>query len=206
MATPLKTRLLELRDLIQRRSIRHGEFVLASGARASYYCDTRATTLSPAGARLTGEILCELLVPRGVEAAGGLALGATFLATAVAVMSDLRGRPIYGFTVRNQAKGHGMKKAVEESFHPDGRPLLCPGRRVAVLEDVVTGGGSMLKAVEAVEERGAVIAAAVALVDRRAGGGERLRRRGLPYFALFHTDEEGRLHLEDLAEPAAGES
>ncbi|HUP19870.1 MAG TPA: orotate phosphoribosyltransferase [Gemmatimonadota bacterium] len=185
--------LEELRAVIARQSVRHGDFTLASGAKSRYYIDLRATTLSPRGARLTGEVLCRLLEERDVEAVGGLALGAAFVATAVAVVSDLRGRPIPGFTVRSEAKGHGMKKAIEESWSPDGRPLVSEGRRVAVVDDVVTTGGSTLRAIEAVRAAGAEIALVVAIVDRRQGGGDRLRETGLPYVAIFEADSEGEL-------------
>jgi len=189
--------LLELRDVLARQSIRHGKFTLASGATSDYYCDTKATILSPRGAKLIGEVLFGMLEDRDVEAVGGLAMGATFLATAVALVSSQHGKPIYGFTVREGQKGHGLEKRVEESFHPDGGPLLRPGRRVAVVEDVVTQGGSVLKAVDAVLERGCEIVAVIAIVDRDAGGGEKLRARGLPYTYLFRTDGEGNLHPQD---------
>ncbi len=190
--------LSELRDLIARQSIRHGQFTLASGGKSNYYCDTKATMLSPEGARLTGEVLFELLKPQHVEAVGGLAMGATFIATAVAVVSAQHGQPIYGFTVRETQKGHGLKKSIEESFHPGGEPLLSPGRRIAIVEDVVTQGGSVLKAVDAVLERGCEIVTVIALVDRDAGGNEKLLERGLPYVYLFRADSDGNLHLNDL--------
>lgn len=185
--------LEELRAVIAAQSVRHGDFTLASGAKSRYYIDLRATTLSPRGARLTGEVLCRLLEERRVEAVGGLALGAAFVATAVAVVSELRGRPIPAFTVRSEAKGHGMKKAIEESWSPDGRPLVSEGRRVAVVDDVVTTGGSTLRAIEAVREAGATVQLVVAIVDRRQGGGDRLRETGLPYVAIFEADSEGEL-------------
>lgn len=193
MASEMQKLISELRDVLERQSIRLGHFVLASGATSNYYCNTKATTLSPRGARLTGEILFELLAGRGVEAVGGLALGATFIATAVALVSDQRGQPIYGFTVRSQQKTHGLETSIEESWHPDGKPLLSPGRRVAVVEDVVTQGGSVLQAIDAVQERGCEIALVVALVDRHAGGAEKIRARGLEYIHLFRTDDQGNL-------------
>lgn len=197
----LTTNIAQLRQLLQDQSIKRGEFTLSSGAVSSYYCDTKATTLSPRGARLVGETLFELLVERDAEAVGGLALGSTFIATAIAMASELHGRPMYGFTVREAKKGHGLERQTEESYHPDGRRLLVPGRRVAVVDDVVTGGGSILKAVEVVQEKGCEIVAVTSLVDRRAGGAQRLRDKGLPYFSLFETDETGTLYESDsLAE------
>jgi orotate phosphoribosyltransferase len=196
----MNDKLVELRDLLARQSIRHGEFTLASGARSTYYCDTKATTLSPRGSLLVGQILHPLMRARGAEAVGGLAMGSVFITTAVTVVSALEGSPISGFAVRQREKDHGTKRSVEESFHPDG-PLLRPGRRVAVVEDVVTGGGSIDKAIQEVTERGCEIVLVAAVVDRRAGGGDRLRARGLPYVALFDLDERGELHVNPL--PAA---
>jgi orotate phosphoribosyltransferase len=191
--------LQRFRNLVQERSITvavpgEPEFILASGRRSRYYCDTKKVTLSPEGAKLTGEILfilCEGLTE--VEAIGGLELGATFIATAVALVSEQHNRPIYGFTVREEKKLHGNKERVAQSFHPDGQKLLCCGRRVAVVDDVVTGGGSILKAVKEVEARQCEIVAVMALVDRNEGGGDRLRERGLPYFPLLHAAEPGTL-------------
>jgi len=190
--------IVELRDLLARQSIRHGEFTLVSGAKSTYYCDTKATTLSPRGSLLAGQILRPILTGHGVEAVGGLAMGSVFITTAVTVVSALAGTPIYGYAVRQREKDHGLRRSVEESFHPDGGPLLRAGRRVAVVEDVVTKGGSIQKAIQEVTQRGCEIALVVALVDRRAGGGETLRGMGLPYFALFDLDERGELHVNPL--------
>jgi orotate phosphoribosyltransferase len=187
----------ELRRLLLERSVQRGDFVLASGDRSSYYFDSRATVLSPRGSELIGEVLFDLLKGRGIEAVGGLAMGATFLAVAVALVSGQHGQPIHGFTVRDEKKGHGLRKSIEESFHPDGRPLLCPGRRVAIVEDVVTKGGSVLKAIDAVLERGCSIDVVLAIVDRGAGGGEAVTSRGLDYVPIFRADQEGNLVVDE---------
>jgi orotate phosphoribosyltransferase len=202
MEALMQDRISELRDLLAERSIQHGEFVLVSGAKSNYYCDSKRTLLSPKGARLAGEVLFEILAERDIEAVGGLQLGATFISTAISLVSDQRGRPIYGFTVRDREKQHGTKRLVEESYHPGPEPLLSPGRRVAIVDDVVTKGGSVLKAVDAVREKGCNVEVVVALVDRMAGGGDLLRERGLNYFSLFHTDENGELHVNELPRAA----
>jgi len=191
--------LHELCDLIQTRSITkkapgEPDFVLASGAHSGYYCDTKKVTLSPEGAQLTGEILFNL-VDDETQAVGGLTLGAAFIATAVALVSGQHDRPIYAFTVRDEEKKHGTKEKVAQSFHPDGRDLLCCGRRVVVVDDVVTKGGSILKAITEVQERQCEIVAVIALVDRQEGGGEELLRRGLPYLSLFNADSDGNLTI-----------
>jgi orotate phosphoribosyltransferase len=195
--------LLErLRALIQAHSITAAkpgdpDFVLVSGRRSRYYCDTKKVALSPEGSMLIGEVLFRLL-DGDVEAVGGLQLGATFLATAVALVSAQHGRPIYGYTVRNEQKAHGTRDNVAESFHPDGRRLLVPGRRVAVVDDVVTEGGSILKAITAVQERQCEIVAAIAIVDRDEGGGDKLRVMGLPYYPLFNAVEPGTLSVNPV--------
>jgi orotate phosphoribosyltransferase len=199
-AQNLDSLLYRLRDLVQERSITQrapgeADFILASGARSRYYCDTRRVTLSPEGARLTGEVLFRLLDGEA-EAVGGLALGAAFIAPSVALVSAQHGRPIYAFTVRAEQKKHGTEEKVAQSFHPDGRELLCPGRRIAVVDDVVTQGGSILKAIEAVEARQCELLSVITLVDRNQGGGDLLRQRRLPYFALFNADPEGNLTID----------
>src|SRR5688572_25651697 len=100
--------LEELRDLLQQRSIRKGSFVLASGDHSSYYCDTKAVTLSPKGAELVGQILLPLVERLDAEAVGGLAMGALFVSTPIVHASELHHRPIYGFAVRQRQKEHGL--------------------------------------------------------------------------------------------------
>lgn len=191
--------LQELRDLLQEKSIQTKDrpYTLVSGAKSDYYCDTKASVLSPRGAKLIGEVVYSRIVGAGVEAVGGLAMGSLFISTAVSVVSEQHGRPIYGFFVRPQAKDHGLKLSVEQSHHPDGRPLLCKGRPVAVVEDVVTAGGSISKAIREIEALGCEIKAVVALVDRGAGGGAMLRDQGYPYQALFLAEANGTLRIND---------
>jgi orotate phosphoribosyltransferase len=186
----------ELRDILVERSIRYGDFTLASGAKSRYYCDTKLTVLTPRGALLIGEALAALLRPYGVEAAGGLAMGAAYLATAVAIASERSGdgSPIYGFTVRAEKKDHGRGQRIDEAWHPDGK-LLRAGRRVAVLDDVVTTAGSTLTALDAVLATGCDVRVAAAVLDRGAGGAEAIRARGIPFHALFVADTEGRISI-----------
>ncbi len=188
--------LLELKELLQERSIARGDFVLTSGARSRYYCDTKATVLSPRGSRLIGEALCERLRPFGVDAVGGPEVGGAYLATAASAASDRGGAPLFGFLVRNRPKDHGTAARIDASYHPDGRKLIAAGRRVAVVDDVVTSAGSILRAIEAVEAEGCEVAVVSAVVDRRQGGGERLRRRGYDFRPLFAADSEGNLTLD----------
>ncbi len=190
-----ETRLVELKALLQERSIAKGDFVLTSGARSHYYCDTKATVLSPRGSRLIGEALCEQLQPFDVDAVGGPEVGGAYLATAASVASDLEGPPLFGFLVRNKAKGHGTSARIDASYHPDGRKLIAEGRRVAVVDDVVTSAGSIIRAIEAVQEEGCEVVAVSAVVDRQQGGGDLLRSRGFNFTPLFVADSEGNLSV-----------
>jgi orotate phosphoribosyltransferase len=187
----------ELRDLLQLQSIRKGKFTLASGDTSNYYCDTKATTLSPRGSFLVGNVLLPLVEKLGAEAVGGLAMGALFVSAPIVYASELKGSPIYGFAVRQKQKEHGLLESLEESYHPSGQTLLQEGRKVVVVDDVVTKGGSVLKAISAVRAKNCDIVAVISLVDRRAGGGEKIKELGLAYYPLFYTDESGTLCIDD---------
>jgi len=197
-----KNHLCALRDFLQEHSIIRklpgaDDFLLASGGRSGYYCDSKATLLSPEGSELTGKVLSYILKHEGAEAVGGLQLGATFIATAVALVSGQQGHPIYGFTVRDQQKTHGNKERIAASFHPDGQELLCPNRRVVIVDDVVTGGRSVFKAVEAVREKRCKILAVIALVDRGGEGKSFLTTENLRYYSLFDASEPGDLKVNE---------
>ena len=190
----LARELDELRTVVDTYSITRGDFTLASGDKSSFYCDGKKTTLSPRGALLVGRTLFALLDQLGAEAVGGLAMGADFITTAVALVSEQAGRPIHGFAVRKASKGHGTQQRIECAYHPEGE-LLRAGRKVAVVEDTITRGGSIQQAIDEVRATGAEIVAAAAIVDRGAGGGEKLLAQGLPFFSLLKADAEGRLSV-----------
>ncbi len=195
---PLQRLLEELQLLLVERSIRYGDFTLASGARSHYYCDAKLTLLSPRGARLCGEALCRVLEVCDAEAVGGLAMGAAYVAAGVAQASAGRDHRLYGFTVRSERKEHGRGQKIDESWHPGGGPLLGPGRRVAVVDDVVTTGSSTVKAIEAVQSAGCEVRVVAAILDRQAGGAERFAGMGLPFYSLFVADETGTLSIGEL--------
>jgi orotate phosphoribosyltransferase len=189
--------LEELRTLLQERSIRKGSFTLASGDHSNYYCDTKAVTLSPQGSELVGQVLFPLVEKLDAEAVGGLAMGALFVSAPIVHASESHHRPLYGFAVRQQQKEHGLQESIEESYHPSGESLLKEGRRVVVVDDVITKGGSVLKAIKAVQAKGCKIVGVIALVDRQAGGEKRLHEVGLCYYPLFYTDDSGTLHVDE---------
>jgi orotate phosphoribosyltransferase len=172
-----------LRDLLQSRSLKRGDFVLASGARSPYYIDARTTTMAGAGQLLIGRLGLAALDAAGWNpaAVGGLTLGADPVAYAIAHAAGRLGRELDAFTVRKDAKGHGTGRRIEGGF----RPLTD----VVVVEDVVTTGGSALRAIQAVEESQGRVLGVLAVVDREAGGRERLERAGYPLVCLFTTAE-----------------
>lgn len=173
-------------ELVKERGLLRGDFTLASGAKSSYFFDLKMVTLSPEGAYLTGKLVFELLRESGVDAVGGLTLGADPIVTAVAIASHLEGKPIPALIVRGELKEHGTQKAIEGS-------LPTKGSKVAIVEDVITKGGATLKAIEAVEAAGCRVAKVVALVDRHQGGSDELKRRGYDFTAILHADAEGEV-------------
>lgn len=172
-----------LRSLLLDRSIRRGDFVLASGARSSYYIDGRKTTMSGQGQLLIGRLALAALDEAGWHpaAVGGLTLGADPVAYAIAHSAALVGRPLDAFTVRKEPKGHGTGRRIEGGF--------ASGMDVVVVEDVVTSGESALRAIRAVEEEGGRVLGVLTVVDRQEGGRERLQEEDYPLISLFTAAE-----------------
>lgn len=183
----------ELRELLAAHCFSFGDFVLASGQRSSYFYNGKLVTLSPRGAYLTGRLVFELLRGRGIDAIGGKTLGADPIVTAVALVSALEGEPVPAFIVRAAQKDHGKQDLIAEAHGPDGDALLRPGRRVAIVDDVATTGGSLLDAAQAAEERGCEVALILAIVDRQQGAAETFRERGYEFRALYRADAGGTL-------------
>jgi orotate phosphoribosyltransferase len=160
----------ELLDLLRTRSLRRGDFVLASGRHSSYYIDCRLTTMSGPGQRLIGILGLELLDRNewAPQLVGGLTLGADPVAYAIAHRAALAGRAIDAFTVRKEAKAHGTGRLIE------GAELVnCD----VVVEDVITTGGSAVQAIAAVLAAGARVLGVLAVVDRMRAGGKDWKRR-----------------------------
>ena len=159
--------------LLAERSARQGTFTLASGRVSTLYIDARMTTMSPEGLPLIGQLGLATINSAGwkPQAVGGLTLGADPISYAISYASSTTSNPIRAFTVRKALKSHGTGKLIEGPFNA--------GDRVVVVEDVITTGGSALKAVEAIREAGGQILGVLALVDREEGGREALEREGL---------------------------
>ncbi|MBD0318835.1 MAG: orotate phosphoribosyltransferase [Gemmatimonadetes bacterium] len=169
--------------LLLERSFRVGDFVLSSGARSRFYIDCRTTTTHAEGQALVGRLGLAALRDAGLrpDAVGGLTMGADPVAYAIAHASWIAGDPVNAFTVRKEPKAHGTGKRVEGCF--------AAGMRVVVVEDVITTGGSALKAIEAVEAEGGQVIAVLSLVDREEGGRETIEARGYPVHALVGVGE-----------------
>jgi orotate phosphoribosyltransferase len=171
-------------DLLAHRSARRGDFTLASGKRSSLYIDARLTTMSPEGLALIGPLGRAAAVGwGGVTAVGGLTMGADPIAYAISYASALAGDtpPLRAFTVRKEAKAHGTGKLVEGPF--------VAGDRVLIVEDVITTGGSALRAADAVRAAGGEIIGILALVDREEGGREAIAAAGYEARALTQASD-----------------
>jgi len=169
--------------LLLERSFRVGDFVLSSGARSRFYIDCRTTTTHAEGQAVVGRLGLAAVRDAGLrpDAIGGLTMGADPVAYAIAHASWIAGDPVNAFTVRKEPKAHGTGKRVEGCF--------AAGMRVVVVEDVITTGGSALKAIEAVEAEGGEVIAVLSLVDREEGGREAIEARGYPVHAIVGVGE-----------------
>jgi len=170
-------------EMLAVRSARRGTFTLASGRQSDLYIDARLTTMSPDGQATIGPLALERMRARGwmPDSVGGLTLGADPVSYAIAHASALAKTPVRAFTVRKEAKTHGTGKLIEGPFQA--------GDRVVVIEDVITTGGSALKAVEAVRSAGGVVIGVLAVVDREEGGREVLEAEGLEVETLAGARE-----------------
>jgi orotate phosphoribosyltransferase len=171
--------------LLHERSVRHGDFTLASGARSTYYIDARPTTMSAEGLQLIGRLGLAALRAQGwaPAAVGGLTMGADPVAYAIALASGALPPVINAFSVRKEAKEHGTRRRVEGNFRA--------GDTVVVVEDVITSGGSALLAIASVEAEGGRVLGVLAVVDREEGGRAALEARGVTVTALTTVTELG---------------
>jgi len=173
-------------QILATRSARRGQFTLASGAQSTLYIDARITAMSPEGLSTIGPLGVKALRESGwkPDSVGGLTLGADPVSYAIAYASALANDgelPLRAFTVRKEAKAHGTGKLIEGPFEPVDR--------VAIVEDVITTGGSALKAIDAVRSAGATVVGVIALVDREEGGRVRIEQAGYPVITLTTATE-----------------
>lgn len=171
-------------ELIQELAVVHGRVTLSSGLEADYYVDLRRATLHHEAAPLIGQVMLDMLDAAGItdfETVGGLTMGADPVATAIMHQAAARGRKIDAFVVRKQAKEHGMGRQVEG---PD-----VSGRKVVVVEDTSTTGGSPLTAAKALEAVGAIVVAVATVVDRDTGAKKIIEDAGYRYLSAVSLDD-----------------
>ena len=174
-----------LKSILLEKSVRTGEFTLASGAKSDLYIDCRVTALDPIGARLIGQLgwqaVRERIQAEGLEidAIGGMTMGADPISLAVGMTSAMENpdEMIQVFNIRKEPKGHGRGKQIEGNFKS--------GDSVVVVDDVITTGGSTLQAIDVIEAAGGVVKFALVLVDREEGGRAAIEARGIPVVSLY---------------------
>lgn len=171
----------ELKGIMIERSILKGDFTLVSGKKSTYYINGKMTTLHSKGLNLAARLLLESLSDIEYDGFAGPVIGADPIIGALLALSAERGEEKEGFLIRKEAKGHGTQKLVE------GR--LEKGMKIIIVEDVVTTGGSLLKAAEAIEDGGGKIAAVHVLVDREEGAVDRIAGAGYEFRSLFKVSE-----------------
>ncbi len=174
-------------ELVRETALEFGQFVLASGATASYYLDCRKLTMDSRGINQVAAGIWERLADDPPAAVGGMAVGAVPLVAAVLAHADWHGVPLAGFFVRKEAKDHGTRKLVEGPVRP--------GANAVILEDVVTSGGSCLAAIEAARAFGLVIQRTIAIIDRRPGNHPEFAAAGVQLESLLDVRQLG---LESL--------
>lgn len=173
-AADAKSRLLEL---VNEKAVIHGDFVLASGARSNYYVDAKFISLTSEGLAYFARVILDMMNDLDIDLIGGMTMGADPIIGATVAMSHLVGKPVDGIIVRKEAKDHGRGKQIEGP--------ISEGANVLIIEDVVTTGGSSLRAIEAVEKAGGKIAEVICLVDRLAGGRESFESKGYKFESIF---------------------
>jgi orotate phosphoribosyltransferase len=172
-----------LLELVKSQAIVHGRVTLSSGREADYYVDLRRTTLSADAAPLVGKVMLELTGDWDFDAVGGLTMGADPFAAAMLHLAAAQGRRLDAFVVRKEAKSHGLQRRIEG---PD-----ISGRRVLVVEDTSTTGGSPLTALAAVREAGATPVGVATIADRATGAGEKIEAEGVPYRYVYSLEDLG---------------
>lgn len=171
-----------LYDIIRQKSFVRGHVVLASGKESDHYFDMKPTMFDPEGADLLAELIHARIAETDADIVGGLEMGAVPLITPISIASRRAGRPLPGFFVRKTVKDHGTKKLVEGLSD-------VAGKRVVIVEDVTTTGGSAMKAVEALKEAGATIALVISILDREEGAAALYASAGIPFASLFTASE-----------------
>jgi len=174
-----------LKELLLEKSYREGKVILSSGLESDFYIDGKQTTLDAEGAYLCGKLLYDIIRSsyEAIEGVGGMTLGADPLVTAVSIVSYLEKGPLPAFIVRKEPKKHGTENYIE------GKTNLPSGGRVALVEDVVTTGGTLLEVIDRVTNQGFQVGLVVTVVDRQEGGREALAAKGYDLHTVFTREE-----------------
>jgi orotate phosphoribosyltransferase len=172
-------------DIIHTRSFGYGEITLASGRKSNFYFNLKPTMCDPEGAALLAELTFDALREDKLDYVGGLEMGAVPLAGAIAQLSWLKNHPIAAFFVRKKAKEHGARLGVEGLAKGE----TLQGKRIVIIEDVTTTGGSAIKALDAVREAGGDVVLVYTMVDREEGATENFAKAGVPFRALYKAAE-----------------
>ena len=172
-----------LLQIVKDRAVVHGRVTLSSGKEADYYVDLRRVTLGGDSAPLMGRVMRDLVAGLDFAAVGGLTMGADPVATAMLHAAAAQGQALDAFVVRKSGKAHGLQQRIEG-------PAIA-GRRVLVVEDTSTTGGSALEAVAACREAGAEVVAVAVIADRSTGAAARIEAEGVPYLFAFGLDDLG---------------
>ncbi len=171
-----------LKLILKENSILVGKFKLSSGKESNYYIDARSTTLHPEGVYLVGRIFLDAISKDSeIQTVGGPTMGADPIVGSILAQSYQKGRPLRGFLVRNEEKQHGIGKLIEGN--------LRSGDKVAIVEDVATTGGSILKAIDSAEGAGAIVKKVLVIVDREEGARRTLEDMGYEFFSIFTVGE-----------------
>ncbi len=171
-----------LKRILLEKSILRGKFTLASGKESDYYIDARLTTLHPEGISIIADIfLGEIKMDPLIVTVGGPTMGADPIVGSLLLASQMENRPLMGFLVRKQEKGHGTGKLIEGN--------LKPGDNAAVVEDVVTSGGSVISAIDAVRNAGARVRKVLVVVDREEGASRKFVEMGVDFYSIFTISE-----------------
>lgn len=177
----------------------YGDFTLTSGKKSHHYFEGKRLTLHPEGAYWVGKAMFDELTKIGVDAVGGVAVGGYPIVAAVALVSYLEGKPLPSFIVRDQPKEHGTQRKIEGH--------LKEGSKVAIVDDVITTGGSVKKAIEAVEAANCKVVKVVVIVDRHEGGSDELKKEGYDFASIINLWPSGEVTVgESSSTPGEGKA
>jgi len=184
-ALPKSAARARLFEIIHARSFGYGEITLASGRKSNFYFNLKPTMCDPEGAALLAELTFDALREDRLDYVGGLEMGAVPLAGALAQLSWLKNHPIAAFFVRKKPKEHGARLGVEGLAKGES----LQGKRIVIVEDVTTTGGSAIKALDAVREAGGDVVLVYTMVDREEGAAENFAKAGVPFRSLYKAAE-----------------